>query len=105
RAAAATNQTPSADMSARLHRAPAATQESRAPEPIGVCFSGGTDSGAVFLLTYHVMRKLGMGPSRLKAFTLSFGDGPDLDQARSFLERLGLGLFLEPIEADLASLD
>jgi asparagine synthase (glutamine-hydrolysing) len=38
----------------------------------------------VFLTTYHVMRKLGMNPSRLKAFTLSFGDGPDLQQARDF---------------------
>src|SRR5712692_3723919 len=27
-------------------------------EPIGVCFSGGIDSGAVFLTTYHVLRKL-----------------------------------------------
>lgn len=74
-------------------------------EPIGVCFSGGIDSGAVFLTTYHVMRKLGMNPSRLKAFTLDLGDGPDLRQARQFLEQLNLGLFLEPVEADLASLD
>jgi asparagine synthase (glutamine-hydrolysing) len=74
-------------------------------EPIGVCFSGGIDSGAVFLATYHVMRKLGLNPSRLKAFTLSFGEGPDLQQGREFLERLGLGMFLEPIEADLASID
>jgi asparagine synthase (glutamine-hydrolysing) len=74
-------------------------------EPIGVCFSGGIDSGSVFLVTYHVLRTLGMNPSRLKAFTLSFGDGPDLQQAREFLEPLGLGLFLEPIEADLAALD
>ncbi len=74
-------------------------------EPIGVCFSGGIDSGAVFLTTYHVMRKLGLSPSRLKAFTLSFGDGPDLQQAREFLCRLGLEIFLEPIEADLASID
>jgi hypothetical protein len=73
--------------------------------PLGVCFSGGIDSGAVFLTTYHVLRKLGLNPSRLKAFTLSFGDGPDLAQAREFLERLGLGLFLEPIEADLGDLD
>ena len=51
------------------------------------------------------MRKLGMSPSRLKAFTLNFGEGPDFQQAREFLDRLGLGLFLEPIEADLASLD
>ncbi|MGA2174154.1 MAG: asparagine synthase-related protein [Verrucomicrobiota bacterium] len=74
-------------------------------EPIGVAFSGGVDSGAVFLVTYHVLRQLGMSPGRLKAFTLSLGEGPDLQQARDFLERLGLGLFLEPIEGDLASLD
>ncbi len=49
-----------------------------AHEPIGVCFSGGIDSGSVFLTTYHVMRKLGMSPSRLKAFVLDVGDGPDV---------------------------
>ncbi|MBN8249211.1 MAG: asparagine synthetase B family protein [Verrucomicrobia bacterium] len=73
--------------------------------PIGVAFSGGVDSGLVFLVTYQVLRQLGMNPTRLKAFTLSFGDGPDLAQAREFLERLGLGLFLEPIHADPADLD
>src|SRR4051812_43183970 len=67
-------------------------------EPIGVAFSGGIDSGAVFLVTYHVMRKLGISPSRLKAFTLDLGEGPDLGQAREFLEKAGLGLFLESIE-------
>ena len=74
-------------------------------EPIGVAFSGGVDSGAVFLTTYHVMRKLGMNPARLKAFTLNLGDGPDLAQARSFLEPLGLGLFLEPIHAELGDVN
>ena len=73
--------------------------------PLGVCFSGGIDSGAVFLTTYHVMQRLGLNPARLKAFTLNFGDGPDLQQAQNFLDSLGLGLFLEPIEAELASLD
>ncbi len=76
-----------------------------ADEPIGVCFSGGIDSGAVFLVTYHSLLKLGMNPGRLKAFTLSVAGGPDLSQARRFLDPLGLGLFLEPIEADPASLD
>ena len=76
-----------------------------ANEPIGVCFSGGVDSGAVFLATYHGLLKLGMNPARLKAFTLSVDNGPDLDQARTFLDRLGLGLFLEVIEADPATLD
>src|SRR5580658_6486710 len=74
-------------------------------EPIGVCFSGGIDSGSVFLTAYHVMRKLGMNPGRLKAFVLDLGDGPDVRQARDFLEALGLGLFLEPIEADPSSLN
>jgi asparagine synthase (glutamine-hydrolysing) len=79
----------------------------RIPEnqPIGVCFSGGIDSGAVLLTTYHVMRQLGISPSRLKAFTLSFGEGPDLQQAREFLKRVGLEMLLEPIEADLGSID
>jgi asparagine synthase (glutamine-hydrolysing) len=74
-------------------------------EPIGVCFSGGIDSGSVFLTTYHMMRTLGMSPGRLKAFVLDLGDGPDQRQARMFLEQLGLSMFLEPIEADVSSLD
>jgi asparagine synthase (glutamine-hydrolysing) len=74
-------------------------------EPIGACFSGGIDSGAVFIVTEHVLRQLGLNPARLKAFTLTFGDGPDLQQARWFLEPAGLGFYLEPVEADLASLD
>ena len=74
-------------------------------EPIGVAFSGGIDSGAVFLVTYHLMKKLGLSLSRLKAFTLDLGEGPDVAQARDFLDRLGLGLFLEPIEADPSTID
>jgi asparagine synthase (glutamine-hydrolysing) len=76
-----------------------------AEAPIGVCFSGGIDSGSVFLATYHAMRMQGMSPARLKAFVLDLGDGPDLQQARSFLERLGLSMFLEPIEGDASALD
>jgi asparagine synthase (glutamine-hydrolysing) len=76
-----------------------------AAEPVGVCFSGGIDSGAVFLVTHHVMQRLGMSPARLKAFTLSLGEGPDLAQARHFLEALDMGLFLEPVEADPDALD
>lgn len=74
-------------------------------EPVGVCFSGGIDSGAVFVVTEHVLRKLGMSPARLKAFTLTFGDGPDLEQAKRFLERIGMAFYLEPIEASLSELD
>lgn len=74
-------------------------------EPIGVCFSGGIDSGSVFLTTYHVIRKLGMSPARLKAFVLDLGDGPDVKQARAFLDALGLGIFLEPVEVNASSLN
>ena len=74
-------------------------------EPVGVCFSGGIDSGSVFLTAYHVMQKRGMSLSRLKAFVLDLGEGPDVRQARTFLDSLGLGLFLESIEADRTSLD
>lgn len=74
-------------------------------EPIGVCFSGGIDSGSVFLTAYHVMRKLGMNPARLKAFVLDLGNGPDVQQARAFLDASALGLFLETIEADPAALN
>jgi asparagine synthase (glutamine-hydrolysing) len=72
----------------------------RAPDaPVGVCFSGGIDSGSVFLVAYHAMLLLGMNPARLKAFTLAVdGGGDDLAQARRFLEACGLGLFLEPVE-------
>ncbi|MFH0759728.1 MAG: asparagine synthase-related protein [Bacteroidota bacterium] len=74
--------------------------------PVGVSFSAGIDSGSVFLLTYHALRELGESPSRLKAFTLSVdGGGEDLVQARSFLESLGLALFLEPIELEASKLD
>jgi asparagine synthase (glutamine-hydrolysing) len=73
--------------------------------PLGIFFSGGIDSGSVFLTTYHVMRKLGMNPSRLKAFTLDLGDSPDVQQARTFLQRLNLEFFLEPIQQDPATLN
>ena len=51
------------------------------------------------------MRQLGLNPARLKAFTLNLGDGPDCRQAREFLGQLGLALFHEAIDGDLASLD
>jgi asparagine synthase (glutamine-hydrolysing) len=74
-------------------------------EPIGVAFSGGIDSGSVFLVTYHVMLRLGLAPARLKAFVLNAGDGPDVGQARDFLSSVGLSLFLEEIPAQPEDLD
>jgi len=74
-------------------------------EPIGVCFSGGVDSGSVFLTTYHVMQQRGMNLGRLKAFVLDLGEGPDVQQAREFLDGVGLSMFLEPITVDAAEVD
>ncbi len=80
-------------------------RESRGTAPIGVAFSGGIDSGSVFLVIYHVMRSLGLSPARLKAFVLDLGQGPDRDQARQFLAELGLSMFLEEVDAPVDALD
>ncbi len=75
-------------------------------EPIGVMFSGGIDSGAVFLTTYHVLLQRGEAPNRLKAFTLSVdGGGKDLEQASSFLKDVDLEMFLEVIDVTSDDLD
>lgn len=80
--------------------------------PIGVMFSGGIDSGALFLVLYHLMRKRGQNLSRLKAFTLSAIDAsnsrqlsPDAQQAARFLDDVDLSLFLEVIDVPESSLD
>jgi asparagine synthase (glutamine-hydrolysing) len=73
--------------------------------PIGVSFSGGIDSGAVFLVTYHTMLRLGLSPARLKAFVLNLGDGPDVEQAHAFLALCGLSMFLEEITGSPDDLD
>ncbi len=74
-------------------------------EPIGVLFSGGIDSGSVFLIIYHLMLKLGLSPQRLKAFTLSVNNGPDAAQAHEFLDKLGLSIFLEVIDVPQSAVD
>jgi len=75
-------------------------------EPIGVLFSGGIDSGAVFLATYHQLLALGHSPARLKAFTLAVdGGGSDLRQAREFLRALELEVFGETVEVSRKDVD
>jgi asparagine synthase (glutamine-hydrolysing) len=75
-------------------------------EPLGVLFSGGVDSGAVFLVLYHVLLARGESPARLKAFTLAIdGGGDDLRQAQAFLAAVDLSLFLEPIEVSRTEID
>ena len=83
-------------------------------EPIGVLFSGGIDSGALFLVLHHLLLQRGESPARLKAFTLSVTDGDasnsgttqnDATQAARFLDELDLGLFLEVIEVSRRDLN
>ncbi|MSR56184.1 MAG: asparagine synthetase B family protein [Planctomycetaceae bacterium] len=75
-------------------------------EPIGVMFSGGIDSGALFLVVYHLLLSRAESPARLKAFTLAIdGGGADAEQARKLLESLDLGLFLETIDVPADELD
>jgi len=77
-----------------------------AESPIGVMFSGGIDSGSVFLILYHLLLKRGESPARLKAFTLNIGgNGSDATQASRFLHSLELGLFLETIDVPCSEID
>lgn len=81
-------------------------------QPVGVLFSGGIDSGAVFLVLYDLLLKRGASPSRLKAFTLSVTDGstdyelsPDAKQAARFLDEVDLSMFLEVVDVPRGDLD
>ena len=77
-----------------------------ASAPIGVPFSGGIDSGAVFLCLYKLLLNEGHSPARLKAFTLSIdGEGEDAIQAREFLRRTDLEIFGEVIDVPSTALD
>ncbi|HEX2716976.1 MAG TPA: asparagine synthase-related protein, partial [Gemmatimonadaceae bacterium] len=81
-----------------------AAQDER--EPIGVPFSGGIDSGAVFLCLYHALLDADQSPARLKAFTLAVdGGGADAIQAREFLRRTDLEIFGETIDVSSSALD
>jgi asparagine synthase (glutamine-hydrolysing) len=73
--------------------------------PIGVLFSGGIDSGALFLVLRHLLLERGEAPTRLKAFTLSVEGGSDVEQAHAFLDKLGLSMFLEVVEAAKEEVD
>ena len=68
--------------------------------PLGVCFSGGIDSGAVLVSLERALRERGQAPTRLKAFTLNAGGGADVIQAREFLRKLNLEMLGEEIEVE-----
>ena len=75
-------------------------------QPIGVLFSGGIDSGSVFLVLYHLLLARGQSPARLKAFTLSVdGAGDDAAQAERFLGELDMAMFLEVIYVPREAVD
>ncbi len=75
-------------------------------EPLGVLFSGGIDSGALFLVLHHLLLRRGESPARLKAFTLHVSErSPDASQAARFLDDLDLGLFLEVIDVPSSELN
>jgi asparagine synthase (glutamine-hydrolysing) len=75
-------------------------------EPIGVLFSGGIDSGSVFLVLYHALLSRGESPARLKAFTLDVaGRSADAEQAQQFLDAVDLGFFLERIAVPADTID
>ena len=77
-----------------------------AREPLGVLFSGGIDSGSVFLVLHHLLLERGESPARLKAFTLSIdGSSPDAAQARQFLEELDMAFYLEEIPVASQDID
>ena len=77
-----------------------------ADAPVGVLFSGGVDSGAVLLVTRHLLLQRGEAPRRLKAFCLNVdGDGADFAQAARFLDALDLGHLLESFDVPADALD
>jgi asparagine synthase (glutamine-hydrolysing) len=86
---------------AYLQRAYAATRSwvERVPEgePIAVLFSGGVDSGSIFLLACKALQDLGRDPSAVRAFTLDLGGGADVEQAERWVTELGLRDQWEPV--------
>ena len=77
-----------------------------ATEPLGVLFSGGLDSGTILLCLHDALRQLGQSPARLKAFTLSIGEGgDDAEHARAFLHRTGLEFLAEEIPVEAKAVD
>jgi asparagine synthase (glutamine-hydrolysing) len=69
-------------------------------EPIAVLFSGGVDSGSVFLLARHALRDLGRDPGLARAFTLDLGGGGDAAQAEQWVRELGLDEYWEPVRLE-----
>ncbi len=74
-------------------------------EAIALLFSGGVDSGSVFLLARQALRDLGRDPGCLRAFTLDLGGGEDAAQAEGWVRDLGLESQWEPVRLEGKSPD
>lgn len=74
-------------------------------ESIALSFSGGVDSGAVFLLARQALRDLGGDPDRIRAFTLDLGGGEDAAQAERWVRELGLESHWERVRLEGARPD
>ncbi len=69
-------------------------------ETIAVLFSGGVDSGSVFLLARQAMKDLGRDPNFVRAFTLDLGRGEDAAQAERWVREMGLESQWEKVTLD-----
>jgi asparagine synthase (glutamine-hydrolysing) len=58
-------------------------RESNGSAPIGVSFSGGVDSGSVFLVTYWILLQLGLSPARLSIVALPWYQAASISSAGS----------------------
>ena len=75
-------------------------------EPLGVLFSGGVDSGAILILLQHLLLKRGQPANRLKAFTLNVDEtSQDTNQAKRFVDEVGMSMFLEVINVNQEDID
>lgn len=77
-----------------------------AGQPIGVLFSGGIDSGSIFLMARRALEDLGRDPSLVRAFTLDLGGGEDALQAERWVHEMGLAdswerVSLEGVKPDI----
>lgn len=75
-------------------------------EEIAVLFSGGVDSGSIFLLARKALADLGRDPDAVRAYSLDLGGGEDAAQAGRWVRELGLEgqwerIMLEGVTPDL----
>jgi asparagine synthase (glutamine-hydrolysing) len=74
-------------------------------KPVAVLFSGGVDSGSIFLLARQALQDLGRDPGLARAFTLDLGAGEDAAQAERWVQELGLEESWEPVRLEGARPD